>query len=1076
MSIKLFLLGVVLPFLTCSFFAQQTRLSKGDWQIVSESEIPQGGTRYIKPTDYKVFELSIESMAAKLVNVKRLSNPAYVPISIEIPRPDGTIATFEVSENETMSAGLAEKFHEIRSFDGKSLDGTGEIAKFDFTPQGFHAMILIPGGSTIYLDPYAHLSGNLRHYIVYDRAHFESDDVFRCHFENQAITEVKKDNEVKAIKSIGNCTKRVYRLAMNCTGEYTTFHGGTVALALAATVTSMNRVNGLFMRDLAVTMSLVPNNDQIIYTNSLTDPFTNGDVGALNTESHANGVAVIGWANFDIGHVFGTDSGGAAGLGVVCDSLYKGSGATGSSTPIGDPFDIDYVAHEIGHQFSGNHTFAGCGGNINVPTAVEPGSGSTIMAYAGICGSPNDVQPNSDDHFQYVNMDEIHTFLNDAGNSCAISTVIVGQSAPTVTVAGGAYNIPISTPFALTASATDPDGDVLTYCWEQVDTSSNVIVPIASQTSGPNFRSRLPSLNPTRYFPAIGGGGPFEVLPSVARTMTFKCLVRDNELGGGCNDDATVTYTTVASAGPFVVNYPTNSGISVAGNSTMTVTWSVNNTNVAPVACTNVDVLISTDNGLNWTVIGNNVSNDGSEIVTIPNTSSTQALIMVMCANGTFYDISNNVFTIIPVTNDYTFSLTTNSISTCEGNDATFTINIGQIGSFGTVVNLSASGLPAAAVASFSPANLTPVGSSVLSITTSGVVPGIYPFTITANASGSIKQVSASLSISSSTISPSLLITPINNASNQAIVTNLSWSNLGFDVFYTVEIATDNSFSTIIETATGLNATNYTATSLNISSEYFWRVKAYNSCATAVSSTIYRFITGNCFVAISSDVPKAISGAGTPTITSVLNIAQVGTIDDLDIINLSGSHTYMEDLSLTITSPLGTTATLFGGICSGEDNFDLEFDDASPTNVIPCPPITGLAYQPSSLLSVFNGTQIAGTWTLTITDAVDVDGGSLNSWGLSVCTTPTGVEIVENSLVATVYPNPTSALVTIQFPNETTLETIIVTDVTGRIIHSDKNPTSSATYLIDLAKEAKGIYYVNLSTSGTKQTLRLIKQ
>lgn len=997
MKQKLLSIGAILVLSACSVFAQETKLWKSDWKAIAESEIPAGGTRYIKPTKYQTFEINLESMAAKLAQVKRLDHPNYIPITIQIPRPDGTLATFEVYENETMSIGLAEKFPETRSFDGKSLDGTGEFAKFDLTPQGFHAMIMVPGSSTIYLDPYAHLSGDLKHYIVYSRENFTSNDVFECLFESPLLTSVKEGNEVVPVKSLGNCTKRTYRLALAATGEYTGFHGGTVPLAQAAQVTTMNRVNGVYMRDAAVTMTIVANNNLLIYTNSATDPYTNNDGFTMLGQNQTNVTTIIGSGNYDIGHVFSTGGGGVAGLGVVCNIGNKARGVTGSGTPVGDPFDIDYVAHEMGHQFDCEHTFSStngsCGGNGNNATATEPGSGSSIMAYAGIC-APNDVQPNSDDHFHFTSMEQMHLFLAGGGNSCAVSTSIPSQTSPTVTIVGGSYSIPISTPFALTASATDPDGDVLTYCWEQTNAFLGVNIPTATQTSGPNFRSRTPSTNPTRYFPTIasltgGTASPYEILPSVARTMTFKCLVRDNELGGGCNDEETVTMTTVPSAGPFLVTFPTATGVSVAGNSSMTVTWSVNNTNIAPVSCSNADIYISTNGGTTWTVIGNDVPNDGSETVTIPNVATTQALIMVMCANGTFFDVSNNVFTITAATNDYSLALLANSFSACQGTDATYNITVGQIGSFSTPVVLSTTGLPGGAVASFSPGTVTPAGSSVLTITTGAVAPGTYPFTINGNAAGNLKQISATLAVSNSSISASSLTAPANNAIDQSVSSTLTWTNSGAGLLYTVDIATDAGFASIVETATGLTATNYTATLLVPSTQYFWRVSAYNSCTSPVTSGTFDFTTAGCITANSTNIPVAITAVGAPTVTSTISITNSGTLNDISVVNLVGTHSYISDLIITLTSPTGTVVELFGGICTNNDNFDLEFDDAAAGGGIPCPPTTGLVYQPVDPLSGFNGEQINGTWTLTISDVADQDGGSLSSWGLNICFTPT---------------------------------------------------------------------------------------
>ncbi len=651
--------GSIFSVLLFSFFAftfasnAQNMSTDSIWTSIDETRIPLKGTRYIKPTQYKTVELNIQKLKNQLTKVTRLDDQNYSVVYIQLPSSDGTFKTYSVYENETMSVELAEKFPEIRSYDGVAIDKSGEVVKLDFTPQGFHAMTLIPGEATSFIDPYSFGGGDIQHYIVYSKSDFETDKLFSCNLESSLPTDMSTQGEVTP-KSFGNCTKRTYRIAISATGEYTTFHGGTVALAQAAQVTTMNRVNGIYMRDLAVTMTIIGNNNLIVYTNAGTDPFTNGDPGYMIDENQTNTQAVIGGANYDIGHVFGTNSGGLAGLGVVCYNSYKAQGVTGSGAPIGDPFDIDYVSHEIGHQFSGNHTFRGsagaCSGNGNPATAMEPGSGSTIMAYAGIC-NPQNVQNKSDDHFHGVSMNEMHIFINAGGNSCAVSTAIPGQNAPVITGTAGNFTIPISTPFALTAIATDADGDVLTYCWEQMNNQNSTQPPLATSTVGPNFRSRSPQTNPTRYFPSIASqlnNGPFkwEMLSSVSRTFKFRCTVRDNKAAGGCNDYEDLTITTTSSAGPFIVNYPSDAGISWQGTSTQTVIWAVANTDIAPVSCENVDIMLSIDGGVTFTVIANDVPNDGSHDIIVPNTPTVKAVIMVICENGTFFDVSNKVFKI----------------------------------------------------------------------------------------------------------------------------------------------------------------------------------------------------------------------------------------------------------------------------------------------------------------------------------------------------------------------------------------------------------------------------------------------
>lgn len=680
---SVFFLGVSL----CSVsYSQSGKTVEGAWKTITQSEIPVSGIRYIKPTRFTTMQLDVELLRQQLSGAKRITDPSYIPVFVKIPRADGTFGIYQVHENETMSEGLAAQFPEIRSYDGIPLDNSGEVVKFDLTPQGFHAMTLIPGKPALFIDPYSFGGGDIEHYIVYSKADFTTDKIFSCSMEQALLTEIE---EVDPVKSFGNCTKRTYRLALSATGEYTVFQGGTVALAQAAQVTTMNRVNGVYMRDLAVTLTIIANNNLLIYTNGGSDPYSNGNASAMLGENQTNVTSVIGGSNYDIGHVFGTNSGGVAYLGSVCSSTNKARGVTGSGAPVGDPFDIDYVAHEMGHQFSGNHTFRGsagsCSGNVNNATAMEPGSGSSIMAYAGIC-SPQNVQGNSDDHFHGVNMSEIHAFLGAAGNGCAVSSPIANQSSPTITGTVGNVTIPAGTPFALTATATDADGDVLTYCWEQMNNQSSTQPPVSTATGGPNFRSRPPSASGTRYFPSIASlmtNGPFtwEVLPTVNRTMNFRCTVRDNEANGGCNDHADIAITTTTSAGPFIVNYPSATGITWQGNTTQTVTWSVANTDVAPVACANVDVLISTDGGATFTVIANNVPNDGSQDVTVPNTATTNAIIMVMCENGTFFDVSNNKFTItvgVPCNNPTLPTLSGNT-TICPGGSTTITVSAGTL-------------------------------------------------------------------------------------------------------------------------------------------------------------------------------------------------------------------------------------------------------------------------------------------------------------------------------------------------------------------------------------------------------------
>ncbi|MBK7629749.1 MAG: hypothetical protein IPJ23_03365 [Ignavibacteriales bacterium] len=642
-------------FLISSQFIFAQVNSQNLWQDVDASQIVTAGERYIIPQQFRSIKLDVEGMKSFLSNAPLEFTEASKTKSLKLylPIPDGTMQRFDIVESPIMAPGLAAKYPEIKTYMGKGIDDPYAVVRFDLTPLGFHAMILSPNGN-VFIDPYA--LRDTENFISYYTKDFSNPSKT---FECEVISDENRQQELNYLKESMLLTPtgpqlRTYRLAVACTGEYAAFFGGTVPLALAAVVTSVNRVNGVYEKEVAVRMVLVANNDTLIFTNASTDPYSNTNGSAMLGQNQTTVDARIGSANYDIGHVFSTGGGGVAYLGVICINGSKAGGVTGSGAPVGDPFDIDYVAHEMGHQYSGNHSFNGSsgscsGGNRNASTAYEPGSGSTIMAYAGIC-SPQNLQNNSDAYFHVVNFDEIVAYTNfGSGNSCPVITN-TGNGAPTVTVPTGGFYIPKSTPFALTGSATDPNSDPLTYCWEEYDLGP-AGAPGTPSGNAPIFRSWNPTTSPTRYFPrllnllnnttVIG-----EILPTYTRVLNFRLTARDNKLGGGGVNYAQMQFNVDGNSGPFTVTSP-NTNVTWGGESSQTVTWNVSNTDIAPVNCANVKILLSTDGGQTFpTTLVASTPNDGSESVTIPNTPSTTARIKVEAVGNIFFDLSNVNFTI----------------------------------------------------------------------------------------------------------------------------------------------------------------------------------------------------------------------------------------------------------------------------------------------------------------------------------------------------------------------------------------------------------------------------------------------
>ncbi|MGZ8541802.1 MAG: reprolysin-like metallopeptidase [Chitinophagaceae bacterium] len=616
------------------------------------------GKRVIVPGKYKTVQLDrpgMETFLRTLPAESGLTNRAMAPV-IELPMPGGGTSKYRVWESPVMEPGLAAQFPGIKTYTGQGIDDPTATIKIDLTELGFHAMVLSDITGQIFIDPYRQL--DTKNYTVYYKKDFKSKTPF---FEHGPILSGEAQKPSANRPMAGPCVGpqlRNYRLAIACTGEYAKAATGitnpTVAQALAAIVTTVNRVDAVYEKELAISLNLVGNNNLVVFVNPLSDPFTaNNDGESLLDESQAVITQNIGAANFDIGHTFSTGGGGIAQLSSVCGNG-KARGVSGLENPVGDPFNIDYVAHEMGHQFGANHTFnattSSCGGNRSGDTAVEPGSGITIMGYAGICGSTNDLAQNSIPYFHAISMDEINTFTTALNGANCVTITITGNDAPVVN-AGNDFIIPKSTAFALTGSATDPNGDALTYSWEEVDMgpAGNWNNP---SDDAPIFRSFSPVAVPTRHFPRLsdqvrGITTIGERLPSYDRVMDFRLTARDNRAGGGgvCFDESAVTVD--ANSGPFVVTFPSAPGISWEAGTIHTVAWDVANTNGLPVNCANVSIQLSIDSGYSFPItLLASTPNDGNEQITIPANITTKARIRVMAVDNIFYDISNNNFEI----------------------------------------------------------------------------------------------------------------------------------------------------------------------------------------------------------------------------------------------------------------------------------------------------------------------------------------------------------------------------------------------------------------------------------------------
>lgn len=621
---------------------------------------PSKGTQYLIPETYKLYTASNSELKQYLHLLDSDPNSKQI---ITLPQPHGSNRSFRIWKSSMLEEPLQSTFPDIETFSAVALDNANVTAKLDFTLSGFHAMVF-DGEQTYLIDPYTDAADG--YYLVYYKKDYRRsvNSYMSCAVgtavkaEGQGNTVETADGTLPRLgaKQFGN-TKRVYRLALSCTGEYAAAVGGAIptkASVLSAMVTSMNRVNGIYEREVGVKMQLIGNNDTLIYLNSNTDPFSNTDGDALLTQNSNNTGTIIGAANYDIGHVFSTGGGGIAWVGCVCKSQgnLKARGVTGSANPVGDAYDVDYVAHEMGHQFGGDHTFNKCSGTEDVNAAYEPGGGTTIMAYAGICGT-NNIQSHSDDYFHIKSLDQISTYLVDQGTCAQIS---VGLNTPVLPEIEDTFFVPYKTPFELSAPVATPE--LVKYSWEQWDLgdfqSNNA--NSGSFIFGPSFRSFYSDTDRVRVFPIIDSlvknttMYKGEKLPQVARMLHFKACARNlvNGYGGFDFSENELTLNVINTGVPFEVTFPDASVVSVKAGSTMTVTWNIAQTDIPPISTPNIDIFLSIDGGFTYPYkLAAAVPNNGLYDVTIPDTLiANKARIKVKGSGNVFFNISKKDFEI----------------------------------------------------------------------------------------------------------------------------------------------------------------------------------------------------------------------------------------------------------------------------------------------------------------------------------------------------------------------------------------------------------------------------------------------
>ena len=985
------LFTLLLIFFTCQFMSAQ-----GLWKDEMQSNIrlEANQIQYISASKSRVIRLDIPQFLAQIKQNK----------TIEIPLPDGKMATYRFVQTQTMEPGLASKYLNIKTFTGANTRDASDQIFFDVTEQGFHA-IIHAGAQTIYIDPLA--TNQTALYMCYDKKDFIlNKKTFPC--EVGSDQSAATDNTPVASRAEADyCGKktqlRSYRMAVATTGEYSAFHGNTKPLVLSAIVTTINRVNSVYERDLAVKLLLIDRNDTLIFLNPKTDPFSNTNSNKLIGESQKIISSYIGSSKYDIGHTMSTGGGGLADLGVICQNNFKASGITGLTAPIGDPYDIDYVAHEVGHQFGGSHTFnsstGSCADNIDGKWAYETASGITIMAYAGIC-SPQDLAPHSIDNFHVGSLEQIIKYSREAqGNTCPVKDTITNY-APTVLAGSGGFTIPRNTPFKMFGAAKDADGDLIKYSWEQYDrgTQGNIN---AKDPKAPIFRCFSPTNDSVRVFPQwsdilsqkITYG---EVLPDVERKLNFRVVARDyrnatNGGGGTCWGNYLIK---VDAQGPFRVTYPAANTDTMYMDGYTTIKWDLAGSDLAPVNCKKVNIYMSIDGGKKFDILlAKETNNDGNEAVIIPIMPFSDAVrIKVEASDNIFFNISPVDCVIAKASKPaLTIAAGPSFQQICLPKTAQIFIKTRAVGGSKNdttqvaLMNVLKPGF----TFNFSKKTLIENDSTQLTID----FPKDKNDTLVAivrlikNRKDTIFNQMTIIGVSTD-LSDVAMVSPKDETEGLTILPTFEWKKSKNATSYDFQLSADPSFKSTIVNIKDTTATTISLTNpLEETKVYYWHIKAKNVCKSIdyLPNNLFLTRVTNCLV-YNSTLKSNISASGTPTVDNTIQVSDSLDVIAVSVPQITGTHESFDELQMSLVAPNGKIINLFKDQCLPiSTSFNLHFDEGSK---IPfqCPPnkfFTPL--MPLDTLSKLAGVKSQGLWKLRIKDTQAQAGGALTAWQLKLC-------------------------------------------------------------------------------------------
>ena len=964
------------------------------------------------PDQKRVVNIDLHSLAQELKDNAPKEFTSSEGFLINLPLHDGGSEWFEVFYSPVMEEGLQQKFPEIRSYRGKAVNHPSWITRMTVSPLGLKVSIRTELGE-LYIDPFingqtvAHAVYNTRDYDaeVLENANLGcgSQDASHSPLSHFDLDHLSKGGQ--ALGSAGEATDlRTYRTAIASTGEWTLNQGGDKAGAVALIVSSVDRVNQVYEQEVGIRLILIDDNDMVVYDDPDTDPYIEREPkSGRNLIAQNTNVlnSVLGGGAYDVGHVFTlrcSDVGGVASLASACSPNTKGSATTCWSNSF-EYVVVRVFAHELGHQFSATHTMNLCDNeNETLSTGYEPGSGSTIMSYGGLCGSNNVVSGAAAARdITYFHANSVMLMYNfSRGLNCGTTINTANTHPEAIMEYSNGFTIPVRTPFWLEGMGMDMEGDNLTYCFEQHDAALKSCQLGQPTDNCPAFRSYPPHPENYRVFPrfsTIWNNQTFsdknEVLVDYSRELNFVLTVRDNNPEVGAFGMDTVTFFTEANAGPFTVTYPNDAEEQTAGD-IVEITWDVANTDQAPVNCKSVDIILYNSSAWeDFTVLKAGTENDGSEWVKMPESPQSDVRIMIMAADNIFFDITNRNFDIVaPADEGYAWGLSPNSADICLPDVFTSEVFSSAFGGFSGSIDLEVTnGLPAGATYDFSTSSIEADQSATLTIDLTNVndkqdavieVRGI-------GSDGDTLYRNIELTIVANDFSALTLDNPADGVQGIGQSPSFDWTGVADADAYNVQLSSNPSFASVIEEWTGVTNTSVAVSSpLDKNMIFYWRVQPYNVCGDGAWSEPFAFSTEAASCAkfegldMNTNVPKGRVSE------FYIDIDKDVDIIDLNVSNFDFFCDFLSDAKISLVGPDATEVLLADKKCGNTTQYLCAFDDDARTG-IRCPPNSGAAYRPDGSLAGFNDKNAMGRWTLKLDILNSAVSANLGGWELEIC-------------------------------------------------------------------------------------------